>query len=183
MLHIEHAGWCVKYDKFVALPGCDVDPMHGCFWPFPRRRCSLRQEKYVLYFCHFWTEEGRSLTSLSVHHELLDSPLSIWFVVTERDFSLLCYGTSWWVMKGFILEATLRHTYLPRSLPLSQCAGLLFLSCRGMPGRKKAAASLSVPEQRHNQGCYSMLLFWVHLASYNLNVHVNFFTWERKERS
>lgn len=60
---------------------------------------------------------GVSLVSVP-YHELLDSPLTVWFVVTEHDFSLLCYSTFWWVMKGFIPEATSGHAYLTWSLPL-----------------------------------------------------------------
>lgn len=97
--------------------------------------CLGKKSKYFIYVT--FVQGGGQVSPVSVpYHELLDDSLTIWFVVTECDFSLLYYRTFWWVMKGFVLEATSRHAYLTWSLPIVTAAQF---SCSSPAGECQAS--------------------------------------------
>lgn len=98
-------------------------------------------------------------------HELLGSSVTVSFVVTERDFSLLCYRIFWWVMKGFVLEVALRHAHLTWSFPSVPAVQIY----KKAAGRKRAVASAP----RDKSTVLSLHHFW----GFILPVIILKFTW------
>lgn len=169
------------YDKFGALTGslwC-----RSSAWmilALLRSRCLLRQEKYLLYLCYFCTEEGKIVTSVCALQWVVG--LTISFVFTAHDFSLLNCGTSWRLLKGFILEAAFRYVYLSWSLPLAPVAVLLFSHKKCQAGSSQLWVCLcQIGDCRQDQVCLCSF-FWCIWPAITLKLTWTYFCRPKREK-
>lgn len=89
----------------------------GNFGLFLEVEVCIWGRKLAILFLSF-VERRRKVSLVTVSfHELLDSSVTVSFGITECDFSLLCYRIFWLVVKGFVLDAALRHAHLTWSCP------------------------------------------------------------------
>lgn len=172
---------------------CDVWQISSTYWRFSMMQIQIMDDpgpfweagvclgkKSIYFICYSCTEEGKIVTS--VWALLWVVGLTIWFLVTEHGSSLLNYGTSWWILKSFILEAGFKYVYLSWSLPL---VPVVQFCCSPMRNARQEAASCDSPCARLETGDRSRLVcaaFSVHLASHNLKALMNFFSVGPKEK-
>lgn len=124
----------------------------GNFGFFLEVKVRIWGRKWAILFLSF-VERRRKVSLVTVSfHELLDSCVTVSFVITECDFSLLCYRIFWLVVKGFVLDAALRHAHLTWSFPSVPAVQLY----KKAAGRQKAVAG--VPKDKSI--VLSLQYFW-----------------------